>query len=248
MSDDGSGRGDAPVSDPSVLLSGYVRRLFAGEDPVLEELRYETSRQGLPEIYISAEVGRLLQVLLVAIGARRVLEIGTLGGYSALWMARALPDDGRLLTVEIDPERAAFARSFVSRAELDDIVEVRVGEASGVLTELVRGLAAGEEESFDAVFIDADKESYTAYLDAAMELVRPGGLIIADNAFRDGRVLDDDPDEATRGVLAYNERVATHERLASTIIPIRDGLVVSVVGAPSAQNPAADSAPRVRPR
>jgi len=219
------------AADLSVLLSGYVRRLFAGEDEVLEELRYEISRQGLPEIYISAEVGRLLQVLLAAIGARRVLEVGTLGGYSALWMARALPADGHLLTLEIDPDRAAFARSFVSRAGLDSVVEVRVGEARAALDELVDDLAAGAAEPFDAIFIDADKESYTAYLDAALELVRPGGLILADNAFRDGRVLDDDPDDATRGVMEYNERAASHERLATTIIPIRDGLVVSVVGA-----------------
>lgn len=217
---------DPPESDPSVLLSGYVRRLFAGEDEVLEELRYEISRQDLPEIYISAEVGRLLQVLLAAIGARRVLEIGTLGGYSAIWMARALPPDGRLLTVEREPDRAAFARDFIRRAGLEDVVEVRVGDAREVLRQLV----AGDEPPYDAAFIDADKESYVEYLERSLELVRPGGLIIADNAFRDGRVLEEEPDEATRGIQAYNERVAGHERLASTIIPIRDGVVVSVVG------------------
>lgn len=214
------------MTDQDVLLSGYVRRLFAGEDPVLEELRYEIARQDLPEIYISAEVGRLLQVLLSAIGARRVLEVGTLGGYSAIWMARVLPSDGRLLTFEIDPDHAAFARGFVGRAGLDDLVEVRVGDARDLMKELLRRA----EPPFDAVFIDADKESYVEYLEVALELVRPGGLIIADNAFRDGRVLDEDPDEATRGVMAYNERVASHPRLMSTVIPIRDGVAVSVVG------------------
>jgi caffeoyl-CoA O-methyltransferase len=227
--------------DRSVQLSDYVRRLFAGEDEVLEELRYEISRRSLPEISISAEVGRLLQVLLTSIGARRVVEVGTLGGYSAIWMGRALPAEGRLLSLELDPERAALAREFVARAGLETVIEVREGDARDVLKEL----AAGPEAPFDAVFIDADKESYVDYLERALELVRPGGLIIADNAFRDGRVLDEDADEATRGVQRYNERVASHARLASTIIPIRDGLAVSVVRA--AQTPASERARRVRP-
>lgn len=212
-------------SDTTVLLSGYVRNLFAREDGLLEELRYEIVRQDLPEIYISPEVGRLLQLLLVAVRARRVLEIGTLGGYSAIWMARALPFDGHLLTVEIEADRAAFARDFIRRATLEDLVEVRVGEAREVLARLV----ADGTEPFDAVFIDADKEGYVEYLDRSLELVRPGGLIIADNAFRRGRVLEEDPDEDVRGVISYNERIAAHPRLVSTIIPIRDGVAVSVV-------------------
>jgi predicted O-methyltransferase YrrM len=215
--------------DTSVLMSGYVRDLFADEGPVLEELRYEISRQELPEIYISAEQGKLLQVLLAAVGARRVLEIGTLGGYSALWMARALPGDGHLLTLEKDADRAEFARTFIEKAALEDVVEVRVGEARAVLAELVEAVEAGTEEPFDAVFIDADKEPFVEYLERSLALVRPGGLILGDNAFRDGRILDDDPDEATQGVLDYNQRTATDPRLVSTVIPIRDGLVVSVV-------------------
>ena len=214
------------ASDPSVLLSGYVRGLFARDDRVLEELRYEISRQGLPEIYISPEVGRLLQVLLISIGARRVLEIGTLGGYSAIWMARAVPDDGFVLTLERDEIHAAFARRFLAEAGLEGKVEVRLGDARGLLSALVD--EAGRP--FDAVFIDADKESYAEYLERSLELVRPGGLIIADNAFREGRVLEGDPDEATRGIQEYNDRIASHPRLVSTIIPIRDGVAVSVVG------------------
>lgn len=210
-----------------VLLSGYVRRLFAPEDEVLEELRYEISRRDLPEIYVSAEVGKLLQVLLAAIGARRVLEIGTLGGYSAIWMARALPPGGELITLERDERHAEFAREFVARAGLEDVIEVRVGDARDLLPALAeeRGSA-----SFDAAFIDADKESYGTYLDWALTLVRPGGLIIGDNAFRDGRVLDDDPDEATRAIQSFNERMAAHDRIVSTVIPIRDGVAVGVVG------------------
>ena len=211
------------------LLSDYVRDLFVEEGPVLAELREAIGRRGLPEIHISANLGRLLEVLLTAIGARRVVEVGTLGGYSALWMARPLPPDGRLVTLEIDPDRAELAREFAGKAGLDDVVEVRVGDARDTLAELTAAVASGEEAPFDAAFIDADKEGYVEYLDRCVDLVRPGGLILADNAFRDGRVLDSDPDEATRGVLEYNRRAAADERLVSTVIPIRDGLVVSVV-------------------
>ncbi|NIP78357.1 MAG: methyltransferase domain-containing protein [Gemmatimonadetes bacterium] len=213
------------TDDLSQRLDDYVRERFAREDELLAELRDEIPRRGMPEIHITADLGRLLQVLLASIGARRVLEIGTLGGYSALWMARALPADGRLISLEIDAERAALAREYLERAGLGPTVEVRVGDAR----ELLAGLVAGNAEPFDAVFIDADKESYVEYLERSLELVRPGGLILADNAFRDGRILEDDPDEATRGILAYNDRIAGDDRLISTVVPIRDGLAVSVV-------------------
>jgi caffeoyl-CoA O-methyltransferase len=206
-------------------LSSYVEGLFAPEDALLEEIRRESERQGLPAISISAEVGRLLQVLLAANGADRVLEIGTLSGYSAIWMARALPDHGYLLTLEVDPGRAQLARSFVERAGLAHRVDVQIGDATALLPELER---AGER--FDAIFIDADKESYEAYLDHALALVRPGGLIMADNAFWSGRVLEPEPDEeGTRAVQRFNRRLADDERLLATVVPIRDGLAVAVV-------------------
>ncbi|HUG41602.1 MAG TPA: O-methyltransferase [Longimicrobiales bacterium] len=206
-----------------VRLSGYVRGLFAPEDEILETLRYELPRRGLPEIQISAEQGRLLQVLLTAVAAERVLEVGTLGGYSAIWMARALPAGGRLVSLEIDPERAAFAREFMDRAGVGDRVEVRIGEASGIMAAL-EGAAP-----FDAVFIDADKERYPAYLDLALRLLRPGGLVMADNAFWSGRVLDDDAEEeGTRAVREFNRRMAGHPDLVGTIVPVRDGLAVAV--------------------
>lgn len=212
---------DATSDD--VLLAGYVRSLFAPEDPLLEELRYEIPRRGLPEIHISAEQGRLLQVLLRAIGARRVLEVGTLGGYSAIWMARALPPDGHVVTLEIDPDHAAFAREFVARGGLDGAIEVVEGDALETMQ------ALDPAHPFDAVFIDADKERYEDYLDEAIRLLRPGGLVIADNAFWSGRVLDDDPEEpGTRSVQALNRRLATDPRLFGTIIPVRDGLAVAV--------------------
>lgn len=208
-------------------LDGYVRDLFAEEDILLTDLRAEIPRHGMPEIHISPALGRLLQVLLSSIGARRVLEIGTLGGYSALWMARALPPapEGRLTTLELDADRAEFARRYMARAGLGSVVDVRVGDAR----ELLAAIVERERGVFDAAFIDADKESYVEYLDRCLELVRPGGLILADNAFRHGRVLEADPDEATAGILAYNDRIAADDRLVSTIVPIRDGLAVSVV-------------------
>ncbi|MEJ2186504.1 MAG: O-methyltransferase, partial [Gemmatimonadota bacterium] len=207
-------------SEQEARLAGYVRRLFASEDRVLEDLRQEIERQDLPQIYISAEQGRLMQVLLTAIGARRVLELGTLGGYSAIWMARALPPDGRLVTVELEQARAEFARGFIRRAGLEHVIEVRVGEAAAVLRDLRNG-----GQVFDAVFIDADKEGYEAYLDAALELVRPGGLILGDNAFQHGAIVEDPgPTASVRAVQAFNERLADDGRLVSTILPIRDGL------------------------
>ncbi len=207
-------------------LSDYVTRLFAPEDSVLRELREELRRQGLPEIQVSAEEGRLLQLLLAAIDARRVLEIGTLGGYSAIWMARALPRDGELITLEIEEKHARFAREFARRAQLDHIIDVRVGPALDSLAALQREHVL----PFDACFIDADKENYPAYLDHALRLVRPGGLILGDNAFQSGLVLDQENQE--RGVIAireFNRTLAENPALLSTVIPVRDGLSLSLV-------------------
>ncbi len=202
----------------------YVAELFAPEDELLRELRRELPERGLPEIYISAEEGRLLQVLLQAVAARTVVEIGSLGGYSAIWMARALPAAGRLITLEIEPAYADFARRYIERAGLADRAEVRVGDAGELLGPL------SEEGPFDAVFIDADKENYPRYLDWAFENVRPGGLIMADNAFWDGRIVEEDPGDAELvGIQELNRRMATDRRLTSIIVPSRDGVAVGVV-------------------
>lgn len=203
--------------------NAYVARLFAAEDDVLRDLRREITESDLPEIYISPEEGRLLQVLLLCVGARRVLELGTLGGYSAIWMARALPADGRLITVERDPDRAHLARRFLRRAGLGGIVEVRVGEARTVLQRLSGG------ESFDAVFIDADKQSYPDYLDWCMDNVRAGGLVMADNAFKSGRVVEESDDPGVRGIQEFNRRIAEDPRVTSIIVPVRDGLAIALI-------------------
>ena len=206
-------------------VGDYLSTLFAAEDETLLALREAADRNGLPPIAISPDEGRLLQVLLTAIGARRVLEVGTLGGYSAIWMARALPAGGSLLSIELEPAHAEFARGFVSRAGLDGIVDVHVGRALDVLPSL-------DGSAFDAIFLDADKEPLPTYLEWALRLVRPGGLIIADNALWGGRVLDQSVnDDATRAVREFNRRFATDPRITGIVVPTHDGVAIGIVRA-----------------
>ena len=206
-------------------LAAYTGSLFAREDALLRDLNAEIERRGFPRIQIGPQQGRALQLLLRAIDARRVLEIGTLGGYSAIWMARALPADGRLVTLELHEERARLARAFFRRAGLSERVEVCVGLAADTLKRI---LAEQGECSWDACFIDADKESYPAYLRWARRLVRVGGLIIADNAYRGGAVLQAAPGEAA-AIDQFNRRLARDRGLLSTILPVGDGLAVALV-------------------
>jgi predicted O-methyltransferase YrrM len=201
----------------------YLTSLFGREDEALLSLREEADRTGLPPIAVSPDTGRLLQVLLRAVGARCVLEVGTLGGYSAIWMARALPPDGRLVTIELDEAHAAFACRHLERAGVSDRVDVRVGRALDLLPSL-------DGERFDAIFLDADKEPLPTYLDWALRLVRSGGLVIADNALWGGRVVDRRvDDEATRGVREFNRRLATDPRITGIVVPTGDGVAVGVV-------------------
>ena len=204
-------------------VGDYLSGLFAPEDGTLLALREEADRNGLPPISISPDEGRLLQVLLTAIGARRVLEVGTLGGYSAIWMARSLPAGGTLLSIELDPAHAAFARRFIARAGLDAVVEIRVGRALDLLPAL-------DGAKFDAIFLDADKEPLPTYLEWALRLVRSGGLIIADNALWGGRVLDQGVnDEATRAVREFNRRFASDPRITGIVVPTHDGVAFGIV-------------------
>jgi len=208
------------VADPT---GDYIASLFAREDAVLMSLREQADRSGLPPIAISPDEGRLLQVLLRAIGAKRVLEVGTLGGYSAIWMARALPADGILLSIDIDADHAAFATRFIARAGLESVVTVRVGRALDVLPSL-------DGEQFDAIFLDADKEPLPTYLDWALRLVRPGGMIIADNVLWGGKVLDASiDDDATRAVREFNRRFAEDPRITGIVVPTHDGVAVGIV-------------------
>ena len=204
-------------------IGDYISGLFAPEDELLVSLREEADRTGLPPIAVSADEGRLLQVLLTSIRARRVLEVGTLGGYSAIWMARALPADGELLSIEIEPKHAEFARRYVERAALAERIEIRVGRALDVLPSL-------DGEQFDAVFIDADKEPMPTYFEWGLRLLRPGGLLIADNTLWGGKVYDEaEHDEKTRAVREFNRRMATDPRILSILVPTHDGVAIGVV-------------------
>lgn len=204
-------------------ISQYITELFALQDKVLQTIRQASMDYGLPAISVKPEEGRFLQFLVRACGAQKALEIGTLGGYSGVWIARGLPPGGKLVSLEREASRAEIARRHFAAAGLEKTVEVRVGEAHELLRDLRR------EAPFDFVFIDAEKSGYAAYLDWAMENIRAGGVIAAHNAFRKGSVVGLAPDdEYTEIMRAFNRRVAEDERLISTIFPAGDGMVVAV--------------------
>ncbi len=203
----------------------YISQLFAVEDAVLQATRAAMQREGLPQINVSASGGQLLHLLALMSGARRILEIGTLGGYSAIWLARALPADGKMISLEINEHHAAVARRNLAQAGLAAKVEVRVGPALATLTAIEQ---AGEAP-FDLVFIDADKDGYVAYLQKVLPLVRNGGLILADNTLPN-EVLDATAESGTKH---YNAAVAAHPALVSSIVPVLrrqglDGLTISI--------------------
>lgn len=203
----------------------YICRHFAAEDEALQTAREEMKREGLPAINVSASEGKLLHMLVLISGAKRILEIGTLGGYSGAWLARALPADGRLISLEIDSHHADVARRNLERSGVADKVEVRVGPA---LETLARMEAEGMEP-FDLVFIDADKDGYVDYLHKTVPLTREGGLILGDNTLPDA-VLDPAGNSGTK---RYNTAVAAHPDLTSILIPVLrghgiDGLLVSI--------------------
>ena len=203
----------------------YISKLFAPEDSALESARKEMERAGMPEISVSASEGKLLQVLAQIINAKRILEIGTLGGYSTIWLARTLAADGKLITLEIDADHAAVASRNLKRAGLSKNVEIKVGPALDSLAQM----QSGSVTQFDMVFIDADKEGYPKYLQAALPLLRDGGLVIADNTLPDA-VLDS---RAEHGAKRYNADVSAHPDLISILVPVLrtrglDGLLISL--------------------
>ena len=202
-------------------LQRYIEELFAVEDPVLMRVRDRHAKQDLPPIHISPDEGKLLHVLLRAAAARRVLEIGSLAGYSGIWLARALPPGGMLTTIEKQPRHAALARQAYAEAGVADRVRLVEGEALTVLATLSPG--------FDAVFVDADKEPLAQYFERSVSLLRTGGLLLCDNAFFHGSVVDaNDHSPPVEGVRAFNRLAATDPRVVSAVIPIRDGVVIGV--------------------
>ncbi len=207
----------------------YIEELLVPADPALEQARVDAAAAGLPDIAVSPNEGKLLHLLARLVSPSRILEVGTLGGYSTIWLARALRPGGRLVSLEIDPHHAEVARRNLARAGVGDRVEVRVGPAAASL----RAMKAAGEEPFDVVFIDADKLSYPEYLDLTVALSRSGTVILADNVIRGGEVLAPTADASSAAIRTFNARLATHPRLASILLPILrerlDGLSISLV-------------------
>ena len=209
----------------------YLVDLFVGRDEALTSALTANAAAGLPGIDVAANQGKFLGLIARLRGARSVLEVGTLGGYSAIWLARALPEDGRVVTLEAEPRHAEIARANLDRAGVGGRVEIRVGGALDTLPQL----EAEHAGPFDLVFIDADKESYPQYLEWALRLTRPGSVIIGDNVVRDGQVVDDDSDdEKVRATRSFLELAAADPRLDATALQTVgtkgwDGFLLAVV-------------------
>jgi len=203
-------------------ISQYVGDVFARQDETLAQVRAMIPQKGLPAIYIQPEEGRFLQVLVRACNAVRALEIGSLGGYSGIWIARGLAPGGKLITLEKDPYHAKVAREHLSQAGLGDKVEVRQGDAHVLLGTL------SMEGPFDFIFIDAEKPGYSDYLDWAVANTRLGGVIAAHNAFQQGGVAHPMPTDTAAMMDAFNRKAAADPRLLSTIFPAGDGTLVAV--------------------
>ncbi|EHR60476.1 MULTISPECIES: O-methyltransferase [Saccharomonospora] len=215
--------------DRWTAVDSYFDQHLAPHDDALDATMRACAEAGLPDIAVAANQGKLLQLLARMVGARRILEIGTLGGYSTIWLARALPADGRLVTIEADPAHADVARSNIERAGLADRVEVRVGQALDILPTL------DANTPFDLAFIDADKANNANYVRWALELGRPGGVIVVDNVVRRGRVVDADSDDpSVRGTREAIELLRSEPRLDATALQTvgvkgYDGLAVALV-------------------
>lgn len=202
-------------------LNQYVTELFATEDDVLQFIQEETRRNDMPQINLSPDEGRLLQFLAQAVGARKAVEIGTLAGYSGTWLARALPDDGKLYTLEASSKHAQVARASFERAGLNGKVELLEGAALDNLNRIE------QHGPFDFIFIDADKGTYPQYLAWALENLRVGGMVTAHNAFAGGRVVREGDDYA-REMHTFNQLMAREPRLSSTIIAVGDGMAAGI--------------------
>ncbi len=209
----------------------YIRNLVGVEDDVLKAADNSISEANIPPISVSANQGKFLQVLAKVCGAKNILEIGTLVGYSTIWMARALPAGGKLISLEFEPLHAKVARQNIERAGLSNAVDIRVGKALDLLPQI----QADNDGPFDMIFIDADKAPYKEYFEWALKLSRPGTLIVADNVIRDGKVMDpDEKDEMVQGARRFNAFLATVPQVTATIIQtvgskMHDGMALAVV-------------------
>jgi predicted O-methyltransferase YrrM len=213
-------------------IEDYFGERLVRPDQALEAAVADTRAAGMPEIAVAPAQGKLLNLLARLAGARSVLEVGTLGGYSTIWLARALPPDGRLISLELDPKHAEVARGNVDRAGLSGVVDIVVGPALQSLQALVDEGAG----PFDLVFIDADKKNIPGYVELALQASRVGTLIVVDNVVRHGAVIDPDGDENTQGVRRFVDLVAEHPALDATVLQTvgakgYDGLAFALVTA-----------------
>ncbi len=209
----------------------YIGNLLGNEDEALNSAIKAMDAAGIPQISVTANQGKFLQVLARLINAKKILEVGTLGGYSTIWMARALPPEGKLITLEIDRAHADVAQQNFKNAGVENKIELRLGPALETLPALIRENAG----PFDMIFIDADKPPYPEYFELALKLSRPGTLIIADNVIREGKVLDENhPDDKVQGVQRLNKMLSGNQKVTATIIQTvgakeHDGMAIAVV-------------------
>lgn len=219
------------AKDSWVEVDHYIADLFVNPDPALDATLAASAAAGLPDIEVAPSHGKLLMLLATIRGARRILEIGTLGGYSTIWLARALPADGRLISLEASARHAEVARANIERAGLSGVAEVRVGQALDTLPKLHEEGAG----PFDFVFIDADKSNNSAYFQWALKLSRPGTVIVADNVVRYGAVTDSaSADPSVKGVRSFMEVIAKEPRVSATAVQTvcikgHDGFALAVV-------------------
>lgn len=235
---------DATGGEPThherwTAVDRYITNRLVPADPALEAALADSDAAGLPSIAVTPSQGKLLELLARIQGARTILELGTLGGYSTIWLARALPPGGRLITLESDPRFAQIALANIARAGLEEVVELRVGAALETLPQLVAEGAG----PFDLIFIDADKQNYPGYFQWSLKLSRPGTLIVGDNVVRDGAILDPDAydpvhgDEVIKGVRRFYELVSEEPRVNTSATAIQtvgakgyDGFALMIVG------------------
>lgn len=209
----------------------YIGGLFGDEDYCLKATEQYIMESGIPQISISPNQGKFLHILAKLCHAKKILEVGTLGGYSTIWMARALPEDGMLTTLEIDKKHAGVAQQNFDRCGLASKIDIRLGKAIDILPELQKEGAG----PFDMIFIDADKPPYTEYFQWALKLSRPGTLIIVDNVVREGKILlEESPDEMVGGVKRFNDFLSRCPEVTATIFQTvgtkeHDGMAIAVV-------------------
>jgi predicted O-methyltransferase YrrM len=209
----------------------YISQMLAPEDEVLQETIKSLDTAEMPQISVTANQGKFLQVIALMCNAKRVLELGTLAGYSTIWLARSLPEDGTIVTIEFDPRHANVAKQNIKNAGLLDKVDIRVGKAMDIMLEIKEA----KEEPFDLIFIDADKPPYTEYFEMALSLSHPGTVIICDNVIREGKVLDENStDDRVIGVQRFNKLLASNKNVTATILQTvgvkeYDGMAIAVV-------------------